>query len=291
VRAVHQTRRPVVQHEREQFWPGVVTDRIHHPLALGDQREVKIGDKDSLAAGKRWYEVIALRRHDRSHAAAAQALAQTFLGRDLGDLFFGQPAGGIDDEAPTFERVMSDRHLDLVGEDLPDQRSRKLGGVDFLMLRHQRIAGEGVVVLPAGQCTDATDRRLHDLQARAVPLAPNHALVERRCDLAPLEQERAIRIEHELGIVERAVIALVDAEHHDHAMTPGRLRDGLGDGTGHDDGVVVELNVLGPAQDRRTDKGEIRVPGNERLWKNGKLDAFAGCLGDRCQDPIDRSSR
>ena len=127
-----------------------MADRIHHPLALDDQRHVEIGDQDAFARGQRRHDVVAFRRDDRGHAATAQAAARAFLGRNLGDLLFGQPAGGVDDEASALQRVVADRDLDLVGKYLPDQRARKLGDVNFLVLRHQCVARERIVMLPAG---------------------------------------------------------------------------------------------------------------------------------------------
>lgn len=61
MKAVHRTRGSVVQHQRKQLGPGVVADRIHHPLAFGDQCEIEIGDKDALAAGQRRHQMIAFR--------------------------------------------------------------------------------------------------------------------------------------------------------------------------------------------------------------------------------------
>src|ERR1700737_2343899 len=97
--------------------------------------------------------MVALGRDDGGHATPAQALAQTFIGRNLRDLRFAEPARGVDDKAPAFQRVMADRDLDLIGEYLPDQRSRELSDVDFFVLCHQPIEGERIVVLPAGERT------------------------------------------------------------------------------------------------------------------------------------------
>ncbi len=110
-------------------------------------------------------EMLALGRDDRRHAAAAQGLLQTFIRRDRPDLLVGQPAGGIDDETAAFQRMVTDRHFDLVGEDRPDQRARKLRDMDFLVLGHQRVAGERIVMLPAGQRADAADLAVDDLEA------------------------------------------------------------------------------------------------------------------------------
>src|ERR1700761_5526393 len=136
--------------------------------------------------------MIAFRRDDRRHAAAPQAAARSFLGRDLCNLFFGQPTGGIDDEASAFQRVMADRYFDLVGKDLSDQRARKLRDVNFLMLRHQCIAREWIIMFPASKRADPSDRRIRDLEAGAIALPPDHALMKGRRDLSALEGETAI---------------------------------------------------------------------------------------------------
>ena len=135
-----------------------MADGIHHPLALGDQAHVEVGDQQALALRQGRNDVAALRRNDRGEAAAGQRLVQFRIGGDGGLLFVGQPAGGVDDEAAAFQGVVADRHLDLFGEDRADEGTGELGDVDFLVLRHQGVAGERVVVFPAGQRADAADR-------------------------------------------------------------------------------------------------------------------------------------
>ncbi len=159
-------------------------------------------------------------------------LAHTIVGRDGLDLLIGEPARRIDHETARLERVMTDRHLHLVGEDLADHRARELRRVDLLALRHQGVAGQGIVMFPAGERADAADRGVDDLEARAVALAPDHAFVKRRGDLAALQHHRAIGIEDQLRIVERAAVALVDTEDHDHAVLARRGRDRVADRTG-----------------------------------------------------------
>lgn len=86
--------------EVEEFGPGVVADRVHHALALQHERHVEIGDEDALAGGERRGEQLAFRRDDRREATAGERFSQLFVGRDLFALLVGQPAGGVDDEAP-----------------------------------------------------------------------------------------------------------------------------------------------------------------------------------------------
>ena len=81
------------------------------------------------------------------------------------------------------------------------------------MLGHERIARERIVVLPAGERADATSRGVDGAKSAAVTHAPDHPLVIGGRDLAPFEHEFATRIEDELRVVKRAVVALVDAEH------------------------------------------------------------------------------
>ncbi len=283
--------RAVVPQQRQQLRPRVVADRIHHPLALDDQRHVEIGDKDALARGQRRHDVVAFRRDDRGHAAAANAAPGALVGRDFRDLLLGQPAGGVDDEAAAFQRVVADRHLDLVGEDLPDQRAGKLGDVDLLVLRHQRVAGERVVVLPAGQRADAPHRSVHHLQPGAVALAPDHPLMEGRRDLAALQPQRAVGVEDQLRVVERAMVALVDAEHDDEVVPAGGRRHRLRHRAGHHHGVVVEMDVLGAAQHRRADEREIRIPGHEGLGEDHQPRALAGRLRGRGEHALERARR
>ena len=112
------------------------------------------------------------------------------------------------------------------------------------MHRHQRIAGERVVVLPAGERADAADGGVDDAEPAAVALAPDHALVEGGRDLAPLEDELAVGVEDELRIVERAVIALVDAEHDDDAMRARRGGDRVRHRPRHDHRAVIEPHMV-----------------------------------------------
>jgi hypothetical protein len=57
-----------------------MADRVHHALALDDQRHVEIGDQDAFAGGERRNDVLAFRRDDGGHAAAANSVARSFLG-------------------------------------------------------------------------------------------------------------------------------------------------------------------------------------------------------------------
>ena len=111
-------------------------------------------------------------------------------------------------------------------------------------------------------------RGFDDLEAGAVALAPDHALVEGGRDLAAGEFQRAVGVEDDLGVVERAVVAFVHAEDDDHVVTPCGGADGVGDGAGDGDGVFVEPDVLLARRYGWMDEGEIRIPGNECFGKD-----------------------
>src|ERR1700712_5075150 len=207
-----------VDQQTKQLGPRVVTDRVHHALALDDQTHVEVGHQEALAFAQRLAQMVAFGRDDRRHAAAAQRFLHAHVGADALDLIFGQPAGRVDDEAARLECVMPQGDLQLVGKDTTDHGARELRAVDLFVLRHQRVARERVVVLPASERADLGERSVDDLEAAGVALAPDHALVKGRRELATLEQDAAIFAEDDLRVVERAMIALVDAEHHDDAV-------------------------------------------------------------------------
>ena len=67
-----------------------------------------------------------------------------------------------------------------------------------------------------------------------VALPPDHALVVRRRDLARRLHQPPVGVEQQLRVVERAVVALVDADRHHRAAPgapPARLASTLGPGT------------------------------------------------------------
>src|SRR6202021_3710729 len=107
---MQRTSRALVELDADEFGARVMADGIHHPLALDDEGKIEVGYENALAFGQRRGEEATLRRDDRGHASAAQAPLQGFVRRDRGDLRFGEPTCGIDDEAAAFERMMPDLH-------------------------------------------------------------------------------------------------------------------------------------------------------------------------------------
>jgi hypothetical protein len=69
----------IIDHQVQQFRARVVAHRIHHALALGDQRHVQVGHQDAFAAAQRLGQQLAFGRDDGGTAAAAQRLLR--LGR------------------------------------------------------------------------------------------------------------------------------------------------------------------------------------------------------------------
>jgi hypothetical protein len=80
-------------------------------------------------------------------------------------------------------------------------------------------------MLPTRQLTNAADRAVDGAQTRAVALAPDHAFVIRRRDLATPLNQRAVGVEEQLGVVQGGAVALVDADGHDHARRFTRVAD------------------------------------------------------------------
>ena len=105
--------------------------------------------------------------------------------------------------------------------------------MDLLAVGHQRVAGQRVVMLPACQLADAADRAVDGPQPGAIALPPDHAFMVGRGDLAATLDQGAVGVEQQLRVVERAAVALVDADGHHHPGLPGRPRRWLGGGRGH----------------------------------------------------------
>ena len=100
--------------------------------------------------------------------------------------------------------------------------------MNLLTIGHQGVAGQRVVVLPAGQLTDAPHGAVHTAQTGAIALPPDHAFMIGRGYLAAVLDARAVSIEQELRVIDRAAIALVDAAGDDHASLLGGFGDRAG---------------------------------------------------------------
>jgi hypothetical protein len=115
--------------------------------------------------------------------------------------------------------------------------------------------------------------------------------VVRRRGLAAALDQRAVGVEEQLGVVERAAIALVDADRHDDRARPARLADRLGGGRGHGHRLVEQLQVLAPGDDleRGLDEREVRVVRDHGFREGREAHAVAGELVDRPDHLLDRS--
>src|SRR5207342_1593631 len=98
--------------------------------------------------------------------------------------------------------MLADVDLDLVGELLAAEGAGVHRGMDLLAVGDEGIASEWQVVLPACELSDAADCAVHRAQARTVALAPDHPLVIGRRDLAAALDQRAIRVEKQLSVVD-----------------------------------------------------------------------------------------
>src|SRR6218665_1667753 len=64
VHCMHRGGRCVVDGKAQQLGPRVVTDRVHHPFALGDEGHVEIGDDHAFAFAQRLGQQVAFGRDD-----------------------------------------------------------------------------------------------------------------------------------------------------------------------------------------------------------------------------------
>src|SRR6185437_12473354 len=131
---------------------------------------------------------------------------------DPGLLIGGEPSGGVYDEAAGLQGVLADVDFGLLGEDVAPERPGIHGGVDLLAIGHQRVTGQRVVMLPARQLANASDGAVDRTQPGTVAPAPDHALMIGRSDFSPTLDQGAVSIEQQLCVIERAAIALVDAD-------------------------------------------------------------------------------
>ena len=80
------------------------------------------------------------------------------------------------------------------------------------------------------------------------------------------------------------MVALVHAERDDDAVLARGAADGLRRSARHDDGVLIEADVLRPALHRRQDEGKVRIPGNEGFREHDNLGALRSRLVDGRHD-------
>src|SRR5262245_5806613 len=209
--------RPIDQ-QAEQLGAAVVTTRVHEPFARVDLNEVEICNRIAFTGFDGPGDEPAIRADNGGEAAAGyRPDGTTRILHDLGLLIGIEPRRRAHHKGCGFQGVLTDVGLRLLREDRTEDRSGVHGRVDLLAIGYQRVARERKVVLPAGELADPANSAIDGAQARAVALAPDHALVIGRRDLAAALDQRTVRIEEELRIVDRAPVALIDADRSHQA--------------------------------------------------------------------------
>src|SRR5678809_1038508 len=133
--------------------------------------------------------------------------------------------------------------------------------MNLLAVGHHRVSRQRVVMLPACQLTNAADMAFDGAQARAVSLAPDHALVIGGRDLAAPLDQGAVGIEQKLGVVQASAVTLVHADGYDDSRLLSRFADGVCGRGRHRDGLVKQLPLLWSCDVLKwgLDEGKVRV--------------------------------
>jgi hypothetical protein len=180
-------------------------------------------------AGDRFSDDASFGVDDRREVALGELCDGTAGVRgELRPLLGVQPAGRVDHEARRLQGVLPDGDFHLTGEVVPAQAAGPHRGVDLLAVGDQRIARERLVVLPARELADASGGAVHGTQPRGVALTPDDLLVVGGRELAAVLDQRAVRVEQQLRVVDGAAVSLVDTDRDDHLVLPGGLADGVG---------------------------------------------------------------
>ena len=129
--------------------------------------------------------------------------------------------------------MLADVDLDLRGEKIATERTRIHRRVNLFAIGHQSVTGQWVVMLPAHQLTNAPDGAVDGSQPGTVALPPDQALMVGRADLAATLNQGAVGIKQQLRVIDRAAIALIDANRHHHPGLLAGFADGAGGGRRH----------------------------------------------------------
>src|SRR5258705_1520911 len=280
-------RRPIDQ-QAEQFGAAVMTTRVHESLAGVDLSEIEICDYLALAGFERLADDLAVRAHNGSEAAVGdQPDRTTCILRDLGLLVGIEPRRRVDDEAGGFESMLADADFHLLRKRRAVNRSGIHDRVNLFAVGDQRVTCERQEVLPAGELPDAPDSAVHGAKARAVALAPDDALAIGRRDLATALDQRAVRVEQKLSVVDRAAVALVDADRDDHVRRLRGLPDRVGLGRGHRDRLLEQTLMLLAHGVGRLHEAEIGVVRDHCLGERRELDALLAQLANLLHNLLD----
>ena len=161
----------------------------------------------------------------------------------------------------------------------------------------EREARERHVVLPADETADAAELGRQRLQAAAVALAPDQALVVRRHELAVVKRERAVGGVVEQRVVQRAGplgIDLVDAGDEPHAVLACDCAEPVGVGPRHGERLAREqrerrlrTRVAPAGEVPRPDRGRVR--GHVRLREDDQIGAAPRGLRGQPLELVERS--
>jgi hypothetical protein len=86
----------------------------------------------------------------------------------------------------------------------------------------------------------------------------------------------AAGVDQQLGVVQAAAIALIDAQQHVHRVLAGGGGDPLQFGAAHRHRLLIELQVGAAHQHRRLHEGEVGVVGQERLREDDQFHPRGG---------------
>jgi hypothetical protein len=103
------------------------------------------------------------------------------------------------------------------------------------------------VVLPADHRADFPERCVVHGERRAVAEAPHEALRRRRHDLAVLAEIRPVRREEKNRAVQRAAVALDNADHEMDRVRPRSAREAVHRGARHVDAALPVPSEILPA--------------------------------------------
>ena len=118
------------------------------------------------------------------------------------------------------------------------------------MLGHERVASERIIILPADQATDPADCRFDDLEGRSVTDAPDHSFVIGSRNLAMFQAERAVGIEYQHTIIQRAVVAFVDPDCDHRIMFARGRRNGISNWSRRHDCILIKTDMFVPNRGR-----------------------------------------
>jgi hypothetical protein len=144
--------------------------------------------------------------------------------------------------------------------------------VDLLAIGNQRVTRERQVVLPTGELSDPSNGTIDGAQARAVTLTPDHSLMIGWRDLAAALDQRTVRIEEKLRIVDRATVALIDTDRDDYVRGLRGLADRTDLGGRDCDRLFQQTLMFLPHRECGLHEGEVGVVGNHSLREGRELD-------------------